>query len=128
MKFEENRPIYLQIVAWICEKVLRGEWHEGERIPSVRELGALLQVNPNTVMRAYERLQAEQVIYNQRGIGYFVAQDAVQGVLGAQRAEFLESELPRLLDRMMLLSITPECLTESYKLYLENHSKHENTL
>ena len=43
--FGDNRPIYLQISGWICEKILRGEWVADQRIPSLRELGVLLEVN-----------------------------------------------------------------------------------
>ena len=54
--FGDNRPIYLQISGWICEKILRGEWVADQRIPSLRELGVLLEVNPNTVVRTCEYL------------------------------------------------------------------------
>lgn len=124
MKFDDNRPIYLQICDWVCGKILRKEWPEGERIPSVRELGALLQVNPNTVMRACERLQVQQIIYNQRGIGYFVAGDAVRSTLRAQRDGFLADELPRLFDRMLLLSVGIDevaALFNEYRLKLKDH-------
>ncbi|HCO66219.1 MAG TPA: GntR family transcriptional regulator, partial [Dysgonomonas sp.] len=54
MEFKTNKPIYQQIVDFCFRKILTGEWMEDERIPSVRELGMLLQVNPNTVMTANE--------------------------------------------------------------------------
>lgn len=69
--FGDNRPIYLQISGWICEKILRGEWVADQRIPSLRELGVLLEVNPNTVVRTCEYLLSQGVIYNRRGLGYF---------------------------------------------------------
>lgn len=65
--FGDNRPIYLQISGWICEKILRGEWVADQRIPSLRELGVLLEVNPNTVVRTCEYLLSQGVIYNRRG-------------------------------------------------------------
>ena len=72
MEFNQNKPIYLQIADGISEKILSGELKEGDRILSVRELGGELGVNPNTAMRSYEKLTMDGIIYNQRGIGYFV--------------------------------------------------------
>ena len=126
MQFDDNQPIYVQIDRWISDKILRGEWPEQERIPSVRELGGLLQVNPNTVMRAYDALQNRDVIYNQRGIGYFVGRGAAQAVRTAQRDDFLGEELPRLFERMMLLDVGIDTLTERFNHYLKTHPNHEN--
>ena len=72
MEFSENRPIYLQISDVICEKILSGELRAEDRLMSVREYGALIGVNPNTMMRTYEKLTNDGMIYNKRGIGYFV--------------------------------------------------------
>lgn len=66
MEFNEHKPIYLQIADNLCDKILGGEWQPEERIPSVRELGTLLGVNPNTIMRTYDHLQSLEVIFNKR--------------------------------------------------------------
>ena len=105
MEFNSNKSIYLQICDAICEQILSGTLRPDERIPSVREYGAEIGVNPNTVMRSYEKLTAEGVIYNRRGIGYFISSDAKNIVLEAQRKDFLENELPAILKRMKLLGI-----------------------
>ena len=52
MEFDNNKPIYVQIADNICERVLSGEFKPGDRIPSVREWGARIGVNPNTVARS----------------------------------------------------------------------------
>ena len=72
MEFDQHKPIYLQIADAICERILTGQWPEGDRIPSVRECGVSLEVNPNTVARSYDELSSEGIIHNKRGIGYFV--------------------------------------------------------
>lgn len=126
MNFQEDKPIYLQIGEWICNKILRGEWPAGERIPSVRELGALLEVNPNTVMRTFERLQGEGIIHNQRGIGYFVSPDAARQILRREQSLFFEEELPRLFERMETLGLSEERLLAAYRTYQSNHNRHEN--
>ncbi|MCR5245173.1 MAG: GntR family transcriptional regulator [Bacteroidales bacterium] len=108
MEFDSNRPIYLQIVDAFCDRVLAGELAAGGRIPSVREYGASIGVNPNTVARSYEKLTDLGVIYNQRGIGFFVAEDALKTIQAASRKQFLEDELPRFAERARLLGISKE--------------------
>ena len=68
MDFKETQAIYLQIVDLVCDHIVTGKWKAQERIPSVRELGVQLEVNPNTVMRAYDYLQAREIICNKRGV------------------------------------------------------------
>ena len=105
MEFNSNKSIYLQICDAICEQILSGTLGPHERIPSVREYGAEIGVNPNIVMRSYEKLTNEGVIYNRRGIGYFISADAKEVVLEALRKDFMENELPAILKRMKLLGL-----------------------
>ena len=112
MEFDSNKSIYLQICDAICEQILSGDLAPDARIPSVREYGADIGVNPNTVMRSYEKLTSEGIIYNKRGIGYFISPEARELVLEAQRKDFLENELPAIRRRMALLGIDPSMLTD----------------
>ena len=105
MDFKDNEAIYLQIAGYVSELILRGKWPPDSKIPSVRELAADLQVNPNTVMRTYELLQSQEVLYNKRGIGFFVAPAAVAQVQAARRERFLSQELPEVFGTMLLLGI-----------------------
>lgn len=105
MIFTAEKPIYLQICDAISERILSGELPAEARIPSVREYGADLGVNPNTMMRCYEKLTADGIIYNKRGIGYFVCPDAKESILDEQRREFLEKDVPVILRRMALLGL-----------------------
>ena len=108
MEFNSNKSIYLQICDNICERILSGDLKPDARIPSVREYGADIGVNPNTVMRSYEKLTGEGIIYNRRGIGYFIAPEAKEMVLNTLRKEFIENEVPQIVKRMNLLGIRPE--------------------
>ena len=78
-----------------------------DRILSVREYGASIGVNPNTVARSYEKLTDMGVIYNKRGIGYFVSESALEIVITQERKTFIEEEVPMFLKRMKLLGIEP---------------------
>ena len=108
MEFNGNKSIYLQICDVICERILSGDLEPGSRIPSVREYGAEIGVNPNTIMRSYEKLTSEGIIYNKRGIGYFISEEAPKIVLETQKEDFLKNELPQILKRMKLLGIAPK--------------------
>ncbi len=110
MEFRQNQAIYLQIAEHITERILSGTWPEGERIPSIREMSEDIQVNPNTVMRSYAYLQDLGIIYNQRGIGYFVAEDAYRKTLELKKQNFIRRELPRIFRTMDLLHLTCEDL------------------
>ena len=107
MEFNEHKPIYLQISDTICDKILGEEWREEERIPSVRELGITLGVNPNTIMRTYDHLQSVEIIYNKRGVGYYVTAGAKATIVSLQREQFIKEELPKITKRMNLLGLKP---------------------
>ena len=105
MDFHSEKPIYLQIADVICDSILTGALQADGRMPSVREYGSEVGVNPNTVMRVYEKLTADGIIYQKRGIGYFVSADAREKILGAQRKDFLENEVPAILRRLEILGL-----------------------
>ena len=105
MEFDSNKPIYIQIADNICEKILSGEMTPGSRIPSVREWGAKIGVNPNTVARSYEILTNKSVIYNQRGIGFFVSDNAISAIQESELDKFIKEEIPAFVNRARLLGI-----------------------
>ena len=105
MEFDDNRPIYIQIADAICDRVLAGELSAGGRLPSVREWAAQIGVNPNTVARSYDILTDRGVIFNKRGIGFFLTGDATEIIRSDNRRKFLEEELPAFLRRAELLGI-----------------------
>lgn len=117
--FKENsKAIYLQIVDRICDEILADNIAAGARLPSVREYAATVQVNPNTMMRAYDHLSTLNIIYNRRGIGYFLSDDARQIVLKMKREELLGSEINEIFRQLKLLGISPDTLRERYEKYL----------
>lgn len=92
MNFKENKGIYQQIADRICDEILLGQYPEGERIPSVREYAALVEVNANTVMRSFDYLQSAGVISIRRGIGYFVSSGACKRIRVLRKETFLKEE------------------------------------
>ncbi len=120
MEFRDTQAIYLQIGDYLCEQILLDRWKENDRILSVRELGVALQVNPNTVMRAYDFLQSIDIIFNKRGVGYFVAEQAKSKIIDYRRKLFLEQELPVIFKNMNILGMNFDELREKYEDYSKN--------
>lgn len=117
MEFKESRGIYLQIADQICDRILGGEWMADERIPAIREMAAMTGVNPNTVTRSYKELLDRQIIYNQRGIGYFVDSDAGNRIRDMRREDFIENELPHMFKTMEQLQLEWKDITGLYDRY-----------
>ncbi|RYZ31723.1 MAG: GntR family transcriptional regulator, partial [Sphingobacteriales bacterium] len=95
------------------------QWPPGDRIPSVRDLGVELEVNPNTVMRTYDFLQQKDIIYNKRGIGFFAADEALERIKSYRKEQFLETELPLVFRNVYLLNISLEEIEQRYKAFIE---------
>ena len=121
MQFRESQAIYLQIADYVCEKILLKEWVVDARIPSIRELAMQLEVNPNTTMRAVEFLQQQEIIYNQRGIGYFVSSTAYKNALQYRKSEFTEKDMPAVFRNMYLLGMELEELKPRFEKYKKQH-------
>ena len=124
MKFRKQRAIYLQIGDYLCENILTSTYVPGDKIPSVRDMAVRVEVNPNTVMRTYTDLQQKEILFNQRGIGFFVAEDAVEKILEMKKREFLKAELPIFFKTMRLLNLRYEDLPKLYQIEeAKNESK-----
>jgi GntR family transcriptional regulator len=119
MNFQQSKSIYMQIADYLGDKIAGGEWPEEARIPSIRETAMALEVNANTVVRAYELLEEQQIIYNQRGIGFFAAKGAVKNLLKTRKAELIKNELPQIFKKLQQLDLSPAELKETYEQYLK---------
>src|ERR1700710_1208853 len=105
MDFKETPAIYIQIAEYVCEQILLKKWRLGDKITSIRDLAILMEVNPNTVQRAYDFLQQREIITNKRGVGYFTEEEAMERILAFRREQFMENELPVFMRNLYLLKI-----------------------
>lgn len=105
MEFRDKQAIYMQIADYFAANILEERWAANEKVPSVRQLAVELEVNPNTVMRTYNHLQENEIIYNKRGIGYFVGTEARNILLKMMKQRFVEQELPEVFRSMQLLEL-----------------------
>lgn len=123
MEFKDNQAIYLQIADHFCENILLKKWNPGDRIPSVREMAVNIEVNPNTVMRTFTYLQEKGIIFNKRGIGYFVSEDGFQKTRALRKENFIHQELPNFFKEMELLDLSMDDVNTFYKQYVKNETK-----
>jgi DNA-binding transcriptional regulator YhcF (GntR family) len=123
MQFNKDNPIYLQIKEVIYNAILTEEFKNGERIPSIRDMAMSLEVNPNTVTRAYGLLQDEGIIDNQRGIGYFTKEDAIELVKNKKKEEFIQHDVPLFFQTMEKLNLSIESIIPIYDAMNKNRSK-----
>ena len=122
MEFGERNAIYLQIADQLCENILLEKWKPGDRIPSVREMAVGIEVNPNTVLRTFNYLQEKGIIFNKRGIGYFVSDDGFQKTRALRKEDFINHELPGFFKAMNLLNLTMEDVNTYYNRYVNSHN------
>ena len=130
MTFKEQNPIYMQIAERICDEILRGVYPESERLPSVREYAAQVEVNVNTVVRSYDWLSQNDIIFNKRGLGYFVSPGAIGRIAEVRRDDFFRVQVPELLQRMHTLGISEKELLERFHAssgYAETCEQSETT-
>ncbi len=117
MTFNSDKAIYIQMADRLCDEIISGRYEEDGRIPSVREYAVLLQVNTNTAMKAYDQLARDEIIYNRRGLGYFVKAGAKDKIMNTRRQEFMEQTLPELFRNMRLLGIDMKDVAEAWQHY-----------
>lgn len=120
IEFKDNQAIYLQIADQFVENIIQKKWKSGERLPSVRETAVEFEVNPNTTMRTFSYLQDQGIIYNKRGLGYFVADDGYEKTLSLKKEQFIQEELPTLFKSMELLGLTFTDLKTHYEKHNQN--------
>jgi GntR family transcriptional regulator len=108
--WDQRQPIYQQLADILAAQLLDGEPLEGDAMPSVRALAAHYLLNPLTVNRALQALGDEGLLENRRGLGFFVNIGARERLKAVERKRFLQTEWPRLRDRLRRLGIGAEQL------------------
>ncbi|MCR4810844.1 MAG: GntR family transcriptional regulator [Prevotella sp.] len=114
MMFNNDKPIFQQMADRLCDEILAQTYQDDDRIPSVREYAVMLEVNTNTAVKAYELLSRENIIYNKRGLGYYVTPGAREQILKQRRTAFMQQQLPELFRQMKLLDIDIKEIEKSW--------------
>lgn len=117
----DGRPMYLQIMDQIRQRIAVGDWEQGKEIPSIRQLAVRLRVSVITVKRAYMELERDGIIVTQQGKGSIVAPDSTLG------AKLYDQELAKHIERVAqlgeLLGLTPKELASRVREAADRLSK-----
>ena len=104
--FDNERPIYIQLVEMLRKEIVSGKLKAGERLPSVRELALTARVNPNTMQKALLELENEGLVYTERTNGKFVTQDSK--LIEKIKKELAKEKVNNYLNDMKNIGITYE--------------------
>lgn len=118
--FKATKGIFQQIADNISHQILEGKLPAGERVPSVRDLAVEFEVNRNTLLRTYSILEESGIIVNKRGIGFFVADNAIKIIRENEKKEFFTNDLPEFLKKVSMLKLTETDLSELLSLIKTN--------
>ena len=103
MEFENNIPIYIQVINQIKKDIITGKLPMGAKLPSTRELAVLYHINPNTAGRVYKEMELQNMCYTKRGLGTFVTEDAAvfKSMREEMAQEFINDLFSTLRERML---------------------------
>ena len=116
MEFNNNIPIYLQIIDNIKQDIVVGKLKAGQKMPSVRELAGILKVNPNTMQRAYQELDREKITFTKRGMGTYVTEEEV--TISSLKEEISKKIILDFVEGMNKLGFSNKELINTLKKYL----------
>jgi GntR family transcriptional regulator len=116
LDFNQHEPIYLQIIQDFKMKFLNGFFKPGQEIPSRRETASMMQVNPNTVQRAYMELENEGLIRTLRGQGSFVTDD--EHTLRMLRESMLQKIISDFIRNMEAIGLSKEEIDQHFSHYI----------
>ncbi|MCD8302012.1 MAG: GntR family transcriptional regulator [Prevotellaceae bacterium] len=118
MDFKNPKAIYLQIADWVCDQILSGKYQEGDKLPAIRECATEMEVNINTVARAFEWLQMRDIVTSKRGMGNYAAIGALKNIAAMKKEEFFNEQLPDLFNSMNALGITLDEIERRFDEYM----------
>jgi len=124
LAFDDRMPIYRQIIIRFSQAFVRGDILPGERIPSIREISALLKVNTNTIQRVYLEMERDGLINSKRGTGYFFTED--KNMTEKTRRNLAQESLSRFVEEMRALGCRDKEILEELTLYMEGGVKNES--
>jgi len=117
-------PIYRQIILQFSRAFARGNIQAGERIPSIRELSALLKVNTNTIQRVYQEMERDEMINSKRGTGYFFTED--KKMIEKIRRSLAQESLSRFVDEMCALGCADTEIMNELEAFMKGGKKHSD--
>ncbi|MFI5358818.1 MAG: GntR family transcriptional regulator [Halanaerobiales bacterium] len=121
LNFDTTKPIYEQIIDYIKKMIVRGELKPGDKLPSQRELARKIEVNPNTIQRAYREMEILELVETRRGMGTFIKED--ESMVITMKIEMAREAVSRFLEEMNSLGYTEEEIVKFINNELVNIKK-----
>jgi GntR family transcriptional regulator len=115
IEWNDNQPIYRQLRELVVERIMDGSFAEGDAVPSVRQVAADYQINHLTVAKAYQELVDDGLLEKRRGLGMFVVDGARESLTGNEQHKFLEDELPAFAERVRMLGMDMDLVTQQLR-------------
>ena len=115
--FNDFTPIFIQIIEYIKIELITGQKNPGEKLLSVRDLAKNFEINPNTVQKAYQLLEEEEIIKSERGSGNYITED-IQKIM-AVREEMVEGTTLQFIDKMKSYGYSSDDIQQIVKKKLE---------
>ena len=122
--FDDRLPIYRQIILRFNRAFVRGDIQPGDRIPSIRELSALLSVNTNTIQRVYQEMERDGIINSKRGTGYYFTEDTT--MTEKMRKDLISDSVQRFADEMLALGLKKREILDELKIHLKGDDDSES--
>jgi DNA-binding transcriptional regulator YhcF (GntR family) len=124
LSFDDRMPIYRQIILQFNRAFVRGDIKPGDRIPSIRELSAILRVNTNTIQRVYQEMERDEIISSKRGTGYFFTED-IKMTENIRRDLAIDS-LRRFVEEMRALGCEDKEILNELQSYMKGDMQNES--
>lgn len=112
LRFENEKPIYIQLADWLADNIISGQIKEEEQIPSTTEISVNYKVNPATALKGINLLVEKGVIYKKRGLGMFVSKGAVELLKKERQSDFFDRYVLKMLEEAKKLQLTKEELLD----------------
>ena len=124
LAFDDRSPIYRQIILQFSQAFVRGDITPGERIPSIREMSALLKVNTNTIQRVYQEMERDGLISSKRGTGYFFTEE--KKMIEKTRRILAINSQSRFVEEMRALGCADKEILKELELFMKEGVKNAN--
>lgn len=121
--FDASKPIYEQVIDGIKKQIARGEIKPGDKLPSQRDLAKEIQVNPNTIQRAYREMEILDLVETKRGRGTFIKDD--DKVIKQINEQMAQSAVKRFIDEMSSIGFKKEEVINLLKEEFERRNKND---
>lgn len=112
-EFDDDKPIYKQLVDKLKLEIVLGHFKSGDKLPSVRELSTMICVNPNTIQRSLAELEEEHLIYTKRTSGKFVTED--DDIIHQVKQELARDKINTFVSDMEILGLKTEDIVKLLK-------------